>query len=142
MPEYRRRKQPCLTSWKRPIVLLESKKELTGGVCLGLNTLGAFLPYMPFHHLLFEKLATDALVLTSGNFAEEPIVIDNDTALETFSTVTDAVLTYNRDIFNRTDDSVTRLIAGKEQGNTPVERVCTLTGEGIAECRRDPCHRR
>ncbi|MBN2763102.1 MAG: carbamoyltransferase HypF [Bacteroidales bacterium] len=104
-----------LVSWKRPIVLLQSKNKLTDGICLGLNTLGAFLPYMPFHYLLFDKLKTGALVLTSGNFAEEPIVIDNDHAIEAFKTVADAILTYNRDIFNRTDDSVVRLISGKER---------------------------
>ena len=104
-----------LASWIRPIVLLESKKKMPDGVCLGLNTLGAFLPYMPFHFLLFEKIDTDALVLTSGNFAEEPIVIDNNAALDAFSTATDAVLTYNRDIFNRSDDSVTRIIGGRDR---------------------------
>jgi hydrogenase maturation protein HypF len=104
-----------LASWIRPIVLLESKKKMPDGICLGLNTLGAFLPYMPFHHLLFDNLDTDALVLTSGNFAEEPIVIDNHTALEALSTATDAVLTYNRDIFNRSDDSVIRTIGGKDR---------------------------
>jgi hydrogenase maturation protein HypF len=105
----------ALESWIRPIVLLASKKKMPGGVCLGLNTLGAFLPYMPFHYLLFEKLDTDALVLTSGNFAGEPIVIDNDTALGTLQTEVDAVLTYNRDIFNRSDDSVVRVIGGKDR---------------------------
>ena len=104
-----------LESWKRPVVLLQSKKELAVGVCLGLNTLGAFLPYMPFHHLLFNRLNTNALVLTSGNFTEEPIIIDNNKAIKAFRSIAGAILTYNREIFNRTDDSVCRLIGGKER---------------------------
>jgi len=107
--------EALLTSWKKPVVLLRNIREMATGVCMGLDTLGAFLPYMPFHHLLFEKLRTSALVLTSGNLAEEPIVIENDKALTVFGSITDAQLTYNREIFNRTDDSVTRIIAGKER---------------------------
>jgi hydrogenase maturation protein HypF len=82
---------------------------------MGLNTLGAFLPYMPMHHLLFEHLHTQAIVLTSGNFADEPIIIDNTWALESFSDKVDGVITYNREIYNRTDDSVVRIIAEKER---------------------------
>ena len=48
---------------------------MTAGITLGLDTLGAFLPYMPFHYLLFEKIRIPAIVLTSGNIAEEPIII-------------------------------------------------------------------
>ena len=51
----------------------------------GLNLLGVMLPYMPFHYLLFRKLKTDAIVLTSGNFSNEPILIDNVEATEKFS---------------------------------------------------------
>jgi hydrogenase maturation protein HypF len=107
--------ESILTSWKRPVLLLQRKKELARGVCMGLNTIGCFLPYMPFQYLLFEKLHTSAIVLTSGNLAEEPIVIENTKALDGFKSIADGVLTYNRDIYNRTDDSVTRLISGKER---------------------------
>jgi hydrogenase maturation protein HypF len=126
-----------LTSWKRPIILLKSIKEMAQGVCRELNTIGAFLPYMPFHYLLFSKLSTSALVLTSGNLAEEPIVIENDKALAVFNSKTDAVLTYNREIFNRTDDSVVRLIAGKERiirrsrGYVPSPVKLALNVDGI-----------
>ncbi|HLO61055.1 MAG TPA: carbamoyltransferase HypF [Bacteroidales bacterium] len=104
-----------LESWRRPIVILHIKKEMCHGIGKGLDTLGAFLPYMPFHYLLFEKLTTPAIVLTSGNLADEPIIIDNEKAIKEFSALTDALVTYNRDIYNRTDDSVVRLISGKER---------------------------
>jgi len=98
--------ETILSSWQRPIVLLKSKKKLAPSVSEQLSNVGVMLPYMPFHHLLFEKLRTKAIVLTSGNFSDEPIIISNDTALKAFSGKADAILTYNRKIHNRTDDSV------------------------------------
>ena len=107
--------EASLLSWKRPVVILKSTEPLAQGISQGLNTIGAFLPYMPLHYLLFEQLTISALVLTSGNIAEEPIIIDNDDAITTFSGIVDAVITYNRDIVNRNDDSVVRIIADKER---------------------------
>jgi hydrogenase maturation protein HypF len=106
-----------LTSWKRPIVLLkaENQGKLAPGVSVGLNTIGAMLPYLPFHHLLFRELNIPAIVLTSGNISDEPIIIDDKIALDTFLLKTGGVLTYNREIENRTDDSVVRVIAGKKR---------------------------
>ncbi len=129
--------ESLLTSWKRPIVLLTKTAGMAAGVCLGLNTIGAFLPYMAFHYLLFDRLHTDILVLTSGNLAEEPIVIGNEKALDVFSTLADAVLVYNREIFNRADDSVTRFMAGSERvirrsrGYVPSPVRVSLNVEGI-----------
>ena len=71
------------------------------------------LPYTPLHHLLFERLALDAIVLTSGNVSDEPIAITNDEAIKKLSTVADALLIYNRDIHNRSDDSVTMVVNKK-----------------------------
>ncbi|MEK7699122.1 MAG: Sua5/YciO/YrdC/YwlC family protein, partial [Planctomycetota bacterium] len=50
----------------------------------------------------------DALVMTSGNLSEEPIVIDNNETISKLSDIADAFLIHNRDIFMRTDDSVVR----------------------------------
>ena len=47
----------ALQSWQRPIVLLASKKKLARGVSVGFGTIGGMLPYLPFHYLMFEKLA-------------------------------------------------------------------------------------
>ncbi len=104
-----------LESWRRPVVILQSTNQLASGISLGLNTLGAFLPYMPLHYLLFEKLQTPAVVLTSGNLSDEPILIDNRAAMETFSEKVDALITYNREIYNRNDDSVVRVITERER---------------------------
>ncbi|HBF89219.1 MAG TPA: carbamoyltransferase HypF [Bacteroidales bacterium] len=95
-----------LLSWQRPIVLLKIKDNLAEKVANGLKTIGSLLPYMPFHYLLFDKLKTPAIVLTSGNVSDDPIITDNQTALEKLSGICDAIVTYNREIYNRTDDSV------------------------------------
>lgn len=108
--------EQSLCSWRRPITLLKVKRnDLAESVCLGFNTIGSFLPYMPIHHLLFESLVMDSLVLTSGNISEEPIITDNKEAIKILSPIADAVLTYNREIYNRTDDSVTRIINNSER---------------------------
>ena len=65
------------------------------------------LPYMPFHHLLFKSVETPALIVTSGNLADEPILISNETVFSKLYEHVDGVVTYNREIFNRVDDSVT-----------------------------------
>ena len=129
--------ETALLSWRRPIVVLKNNGLLASGVTLGLDTLGAFLPYMPIHYLLFEKLNIPAMVLTSGNIAEEPIIITNDAAIATFSDKVDAVITYNREIFNRNDDSVVRVIAGRERvqrrsrGYVPAPVKLAFDADGI-----------
>ncbi len=99
-----------LTSWRRPIVLLKKKGIFTRGIADGLSGLGVMLPYMPFHHLLFKHLETPALVLTSGNFSDEPILISDSKVHAEFSGHVDGVVSYNREIYNRIDDSVVTLV--------------------------------
>ena len=131
-----------ILSWRRPIVLLKKKKNagnqvLAESLSSGLNLLGVMLPYMPFHYLLFSQLKTSAIVLTSGNFSSEPILTENSEALRQFSNITDAVILHNRDIYNRTDDSVVRFIADKERifrrsrGYVPAPVRTSLDTDGI-----------
>jgi len=134
--------EQSLSSWKRPIVLLRKKTPdalpgLAMSLNAGLDMLGVMLPYMPIHYLLFQALKTPAIVLTSGNFSSEPILIDNQLALEQFSPHVDAILLHNRDIYNRTDDSVVRVIGGKarlfrrSRGYVPAPVRTALNTEGI-----------
>jgi hydrogenase maturation protein HypF len=105
-----------LKSWRKPIVILKNKKstgKLAESVSNGFNTTGVMLPYMPVHYLLFERLAIPAIVFTSGNLSDEPVIIDNLEAVYRLEKVADAFLVYNRDIYNRTDDSVI-MIAGNQ----------------------------
>ncbi len=115
-------KQYCITeeaeenelfSWRRPVVILRQKKHLADAVSNGLRTTGALLPYMAIHYLMFRFLKTPALVYTSGNISDEPIIIDDLLAEKRLMPVTDTLLTYNRDIINRADDSVIRIIDNK-----------------------------
>jgi len=129
--------EKSLTSLKRPIVLLNSKKELAPSVCVGFGTVGAMLPYMPLHYLLFEKTKLEVIVLTSGNISDEPIITDNSDALNILTKVADAVVTYNRDIYNRADDSVVTVVNDKERisrrsrGYAPTPINLKLNVDGI-----------
>lgn len=102
-----------LTSFRRPIVILPSKKSLAPSVSIGFPTIGAMLPYMPFHYLLFKNLSCDALVFTSGNMHDEPIVIDDGKAMLEWEHKVEGIVAYNRNIRNRVDDSV---LAATEAG--------------------------
>jgi hydrogenase maturation protein HypF len=102
-----------LESVKRPIVLLRKKNKhgLSAAVSPNNQYLGVMLPYTPLHYLLFYRSnsAFQALVMTSGNLSEEPIVHDNEEAFKNLSGIVDGFLTHNRDIFMRVDDSVIRI---------------------------------
>src|ERR1700733_791668 len=106
----------ALTSIRRPIVILERRPgvPLSQALAPGNNTLGVMLPYTPLHHLLFDE-SLSALVMTSGNVSEEPIVTGNREAATRLHSIADAFLFHNRDIHTRVDDSVARVFAGKER---------------------------
>lgn len=95
-----------LKSFRRPILILKTRKNLASGVSLNFKTTGAMLPYLPFHHLLFENTNFRALVMTSANISGEPIIIDDKTADQVFGNSSILVISYNRAIYNRVDDSV------------------------------------
>ncbi len=126
-----------LNSWRRPVLLLQQKRNFAESVNKGLNTIGAMIPYMPFHYLLFEKLQTNAIVLTSGNLSEEPVIIDDQEAREKFRNISDAVISYNRKIHNRADDSVVRItnrkvsIIRRSRGFVPAPIYLSKNTEGI-----------
>ncbi len=140
--------EATLISNKRPIVLLEKiQNELSDAVSPNNPAIGFMLPYTPLHYLLFyypadkkkrrlkpeatsfvpttdnSQLTTnfDALVMTSGNISEEPIVIDNGEALSKLSDIADAFLFHNRDIFMRADDSVVRVMSGEDETVTWID---------------------
>ncbi len=104
-----------LISAQRPIVLLPWKRPsaIAGEVAPGNNYLGLFLPYTPLHHLLFAKTGARALVMTSANLSEEPIVIGNAEAVERLKELADCLLVHNREILLRCDDSVMRVSGGR-----------------------------
>lgn len=103
----------CLLSWRRPIVLLKRRKVLEGDIFPlasalypGMQTIGCLLPYMPVHYDWFDRLDTPALVMTSGNRSDLPILIRPEEAEEEWAEEVALMLHHNREIYNRTDDSV------------------------------------
>jgi hydrogenase maturation protein HypF len=75
------------------------------------------LAYTPLHFLLFGENAHEppeftALVMTSGNISDEPIVTSNKEAWQRLGRVADWLLFHNRDIYMRVDDSVARIFEG------------------------------
>ena len=95
-----------LTSPQKPIVLLEKRKNavLAPSVAPENHRLGVMLPYTPLHYLLLEE--TPALVLTSGNVSDRPMLYRDEDVPGAFAGLADAVLTHNRPIVRRVDDSV------------------------------------
>ncbi len=106
--------EAVILSPEKPIVIIKSKEntDLSKGVAPYLDRIGVFLPYSPLHHLLLKDFGKP-LVMTSANLSDEPIVKDNEEAFEKLSIFTDYILTHNRDIKNRVDDSVVRIINKK-----------------------------
>lgn len=108
-----------LLSKERPIVLLRKQAnhdwpELPEPIAPGNKYLGVMLPYAPLHHLLFADNVPNVLVMTSGNYSDEPIATDNDEAMERLSFLADAFLLHNRPIHLACDDSVVRVFANRE----------------------------
>ncbi len=115
-----------LTSPARPIVLVDRRdtdegRRLADGVLTAdvdrdaaLNRrVGIFLPYTPLHYLLMEGMGRP-IVLTSGNLSDEPLATDDAEALERLAGIADSFLSHDREIRARYDDSVTRVVAGRE----------------------------
>lgn len=105
--------EEILISWRRPIVVIDQMMEniLAPNITSGLHSIGVFLPYLPLHYLLFDQLQSNAIVLTSGNESDIPILCNEEKALETFKKISGGILINNRKIARRADDSVVKVIS-------------------------------
>lgn len=103
-----------LTGPARPIALL---RRVGGDVCEavapGNPSLGVMLPYAPLHHLLLQELGFP-VVATSGNVSDEPIAIDERDVLARLGGIADLFLVHNRPVVRAVDDSVMRIVCGRE----------------------------
>jgi hydrogenase maturation protein HypF len=101
-----------------PIVLLSRKMDnqsppIVPSVAPGNPNLGVMLPYSPLHHLLMGEL-NSPIVATSGNLSDEPICIDEHEALQRLHGIADVFLVHDRSIVRHIDDSVVRVMCGRE----------------------------
>jgi hydrogenase maturation protein HypF len=104
-----------LTSVAKPIVLLTERpgsEEVASGIHPDTDQVGLFLPYTPLHHLLLHDLDRP-LVVTSGNRSGEPIAIEDTDAFARLGGIADGMLTHDRRIRARYDDSVARVTGGR-----------------------------
>jgi len=107
-----------LCSPECPIVLLTRRsgpalEPIASEVAPGNPYLGVMLPYAPLHHLLLRELGFP-VVATSGNLSDEPICTDEGEALERLAGVADCFLVHDRPIARHVDDSVARILLGRE----------------------------
>jgi len=105
-----------LASPEAPIVLLPRLRgddHLAPAVAPGNPFLGVMLPYTPLHHLLLAEMRRP-VVATSGNLSDETICTDEFEAAQRLGGFTDFFLVHNRPIVRPVDDSIVRLIAGRE----------------------------
>ncbi len=93
---------------------MRKKTHLDGVIAHGNPCFGVMLPCSPLHHLLMRETGFP-IVATSGNLADEPLCIDEKVALERLHGIADLFLVHDRPIVRHVDDSVVRVMLGREQ---------------------------
>ena len=132
-----------LDNHEKPIVLLEKSGsgKIAASVAPAMPSLGVMLPYTPLHLLLFslpDELAdfTDCLVMTSGNPSGAPICRTDEDALDALSSIADLILSHDREIRLRADDSVTDFYDGapymirRSRGYAPLPLMLSADFQG------------
>ena len=106
----------ALLGWRRPIVALDKgiPFPLSSLLSPDLPNIGVMLPYTPVHHLLMSRVSDPALVMTSANVHDEPMIVEEGRVRERLRGM-DYILWHDRQIVNRVDDSVLRF-----HGDQPV----------------------
>ena len=126
-----------LRSSEAPIVLLERRNDsIAANVSANNPYLGIMLPSTPLHHLLMEEFAAP-IVATSGNLSDEPLCVDDREAFSRLSGIADIFLCNNRPIVRHVDDSIVRIVLGRElvlrraRGYAPLPLRCSGIKSGI-----------
>ncbi|NJP40106.1 carbamoyltransferase HypF [Oscillospiraceae bacterium HV4-5-C5C] len=126
-----------LESVRRPIVLLKKNApcQVAPSVAPDTKRLGVMLAYTPLHLLLLEHLPP--LVMTSANGSDQPMYY-RDEDLARLRPLCQAVVTHNRPILRRVDDSVCVFAAGRRRllrrarGFAPAPLPIRLPGQAAA----------
>ncbi|WP_418628722.1 carbamoyltransferase HypF [Ruminococcus sp.] len=134
--------EKLLIGWQKPIVLLD--KKTSGSLCESVApdnpTVGVMLPYAPLHLLLFDYDGgvemTDSLVMTSGNVRGAPICRSDEDARSEIAGFCDLILSHNRRILIRSDDTVMDTFEGKpyiirrSRGYAPLPIMTSCSDKG------------
>ncbi len=128
-----------LESKEAPIVLLKLRDRgiLPHMIAPGNPYLGVMLPYTPMHLGLINAVDTDMLIMTSGNKSDEPIYYMDRDVISNLKDIADLFLIHDREIYIRTDDSVTREVLGREyiirrsRGYVPLPLSGDLEGKAL-----------
>lgn len=109
---FSRKQREMLTGWQKPILLLKKREKasVSSLIASDNSSIGVMLPYSPLHMLLFDYPdcieMTDCLVMTSGNARGAPICRSDEDAVKEIGGFCDLILSHNRKIRLRADDSV------------------------------------
>ncbi len=108
-----------LTGHQKPILLLRKRKNIAIADAVAPENpyLGVMLPYAPVQRLLFDfpdgVEMPSVLIMTSGNHAGAPICRDDASAARELGGIADLILSNDRDIRMRADDSVMQIFRGE-----------------------------
>ena len=103
----------ALQSPAAPIVLARARPgDVADAVAPNTRLLGLMLPASHLHSMLVAGVGAP-LVCTSGNRSNEPIIIDDAVAATAFEGIADLVISHNRRIERRGDDSVGHVVADR-----------------------------
>jgi len=108
------KEEALIVSKEKPIVIVSRSKEyeLCDGIAPGIDCLGVFLAYSPLHYLLLKDVGR-AVVATSANLSDEPIIRESSELIKKLGKVVDLVVDHDREIINANDDSVMQVVGDK-----------------------------
>lgn len=133
--------EEMITSFRRPIVILKKSENynLSQEISPGLHNVGTMLPYSGLHYLILQQIDDPAIVMTSGNSTDKPMAVSNNDIISQLGHLADFFLMHDREIYQRCDDSVIRIIDGdpkiirRSRGYVPepIDTIIEYKGEGI-----------
>ena len=129
---------------QKPIMILKKSAggdtKLAPGIAPDNPSVGVMLPYAPVQMLLFDYpdgiVMPDCLVMTSGNVSGAAICRDDEDAVRELSSMCDMILSHNRLIRLRADDSVMDFHRGepymirRSRGYAPLPFMLDMPAEG------------
>ena len=134
--------EKVITGHQKPILLLERKEggRMASSVAPDNPKIGVMLPYAPVQLLLLQYddglVMPDCLVMTSGNTSGAPICHNDEEALAELSGFCDCMLSHDRKIRIRADDSVMDYYKGepymirRSRGYAPLPFMVSNPWEG------------